>query len=271
MRRFLLSEQPDGAGVVRLAGKDYRYLAKVLRLSAGDAFPARLPSGEPALVRIVSVDSGVLTGFAETRPGGNGGTEAGVAAGPAAAALPPLVLLQALPKGRKMDLIVRQAAEAGISRILPFVSRHSVSRPAEEGPGKIERWTRIVKEARQQSGSGVDTIVEAISDFDGALRYWRAFRRDRPDCVGVLLHQDPLAQGTLHGYLSGNVEAVVLAVGPEGGFSADEATSFLAEEFRPLLLGKNILRTETAALFAAAAVHVLLLEKASWKSNGSPA
>jgi 16S rRNA (uracil1498-N3)-methyltransferase len=64
-----------------------------------------------------------------------------------------------------------------------------------------------------------------------------------------------------------------LAVGPEGGFAALEAEAFMAAGFAPTLVGANVLRTETAALFAIAAVQTVLLEKASWmlKTPDSPA
>jgi 16S rRNA (uracil1498-N3)-methyltransferase len=57
---------------------------------------------------------------------------------------------------------------------------------------------------------------------------------------------------------------VVLAVGPEGGFSPEEVSRFLAAGFKPLVIGNTILRTETAALYAAAAVRIILLERTAW-------
>jgi 16S rRNA (uracil1498-N3)-methyltransferase len=91
--------------------------------------------------------------------------------------------------------------------------------------------------------------------------------------VGIFLHQDPLAQGTFHGYLGVGPDALALAVGPEGGFSPLEVEQLVSTRFLPALLGANVLRTETAAIFALAAVHAILLEKASWipKTPDSPA
>jgi 16S rRNA (uracil1498-N3)-methyltransferase len=56
----------------------------------------------------------------------------------------------------------------------------------------------------------------------------------------------------------------VLAVGPEGGFSPEELARFAAAGFKPLVIGNTILRTETASLYAAAAVRVILLENTTW-------
>jgi 16S rRNA U1498 N3-methylase RsmE len=75
-----------------------------------------------------------------------------------AAAVPPttvpaLVLMQCLPKGRKMDLIIRQAVEAGVKRIVPLVSDHAVVRP-DEGSARLERWRCIAREVALLESSG---------------------------------------------------------------------------------------------------------------------
>jgi 16S rRNA (uracil1498-N3)-methyltransferase len=136
---------------------------------------------------------------------------------------------------------------------------------------KIKRWERIIKEARQQSGSVIPTGVQAPCTVDGLLDYWAGLLKNHPLGVGILLHQEPwtpangpLAQGTFHDYLSNNPEFVALAVGPEGGFSPGEAARFIGAGCKPLVMGSTILRTESAALYAAAAVRIILLESASW-------
>jgi 16S rRNA (uracil1498-N3)-methyltransferase len=215
-----------------------------------------------------------------------GADKAAEAANPAAPPLPPIILFQGLPKGAKMDLIVRQAAEGGIREVVPFESEYSAvktksadsagARPGSAGTSgplaeKIKRWERIVKEARQQSGSVIPTEVKAPLSVDGLLDYWAELLKSRPRGLGILLHQEPwnpaggpLAQGTFHDYLSNDPGFVVLAVGPEGGFSPGEAARFIGAGFKPLVMGSTILRTETAALYAAAAVRIILLESASW-------
>jgi 16S rRNA (uracil1498-N3)-methyltransferase len=165
-----------------------------------------------------------------------------------------------------MDLIVRQAAEGGLAEVYPFASAHSV--PKIDGPegGRLERWRRIVKEARQQSGSAVETVVHAPCTLEDLLDYWRALKERalKERALGLFLHQDPLARGTFHGYLGNTPRLVAAAVGPEGGFSPEEASRFMAEGFKPLTMGDTILRTETAAVYAAAVIRIILLESASW-------
>jgi 16S rRNA (uracil1498-N3)-methyltransferase len=299
MRQFLLSTPPEpdpGGPVVRLTGKDYHYLVRVRRLENGALFPARLPNGEPVTVRVLSTTGGVLMGRLtpdraapenapgvdvapnKTLPDGVNGT----LPESAPAALPPVILFQALPKGLKMDLIVRQATEAGLAEIVPFEGGHSVARLGEAGgTAKTARWERIIKEARQQSGSATDTRVRPPCTIDGLLAYWERLsaRITRP--LGLILHpgsvacvarpalpedapSGPLAQGGLHDYLDTTPDLVVIAVGPEGGFTPEELNRFATAGFKPLSLGNTVLRTETAALYAAAAVRVILLERPAW-------
>jgi 16S rRNA (uracil1498-N3)-methyltransferase len=177
-----------------------------------------------------------------------------------------------------MDLIVRQAAESGVFRILPFESEYSQakivvsrnSKSIELMADKISRWEKIIREARQQSGSLVPTTVKAPSQLEALLDYWKDLKNEQTSGVGILLHQDPLEQGTFHGYLRDNPEFVVLAVGPEGGFSSPETVQFMAAGFKPLQMGHTILRTETAALYGTAVIRTILLESAAWVPKNHP-
>jgi 16S rRNA (uracil1498-N3)-methyltransferase len=178
--------------------------------------------------------------------------------------IPPIALFQGFPGGAKMDLIVRQAAEGGVSVVAPFVSEFSAARPGNE---KIMRWERIVKEARQQSGSAIETEIRPFNNLESLLEYWESIEQKYLRPLGIVLHQEPLAKGSLHGYLGNNPDFVALAVGPEGGFSSREVALFLSKKFKPLLLGNTVLRTETAALYGTAALRIILLESETWTTG----
>jgi 16S rRNA (uracil1498-N3)-methyltransferase len=263
MKRFILPFPPDSRRLIRLVGKDFHYLARVRRLREGAVFDAALPDGSPVRVLALSLADNCLVG--ECLPGELIDETA----------LPPIILFQAMPKGAKLDLIVRQAVEGGIAEIRPFVSAYSVPRLAGKAApgggtgvsGRVERWRRIVKEARQQSGSSTATEIAVPCRAEELLEYWETlkerFRRPR----GIILHPlsgGPLAKGSFHGCLYDNPDLVVLALGPEGGFSPEELSRFIAAGFKPLVMGNTILRTETASLYAAAAVRVILLENTTW-------
>lgn len=260
MRQFIVNSTPDKDGVLRLEGSDYRYLVRVRRLAAGEYFPALLPDGEEILAQVIAVEKDHLV------------VKCGdVIQKSVNQRLPPIVLFQALPKGDKMDLIVRQAAEGGITEIVPFVSEFSIAK-ASAGDQKISRWERIIKEARQQSGSKIATVIHKPLTVKELFENWRKFKKD--GSLGLVFHyQDGninhsgVEHKSLHGYLDINPKIVVLAVGPEGGFSDKEVTLFLENGFKPVTIGDTILRTETAALYCAAAIRVILLERESWKLN----
>jgi 16S rRNA (uracil1498-N3)-methyltransferase len=268
MKRFILNTAPDREGVVRLAGDDYHYLARVRRLAPGEFFPALLPTGEAVLVHIRSVENGVLTGECKAPAPQSGATPQSSAPPPPQDGVPPIILFQALPKGERMDLIVRQAAEGGVTEIVPFISEFSIPKIKDNlGAKKVSRWERIIKEARQQSGSAIATSVREPVTMDGLFLCWEELKQNRPGILGLLFHHLPLAQSALHEYLDKYPGAVALVIGPEGGFSPAEAERFLAAGFKPLTIGNTILRTETAALYAAAAIRIILLERNSWETK----
>lgn len=249
---------PDAGGFVYITGRDFHYLSRVRRLRPGAVFDACFPNGESARIGVVSLTSGCLTGERLPHEGGLPSE-----AGAPVALLPPLALFQALPKGAKMDLIIRQAAEGGVTEIVPFISAYSVSRP-EDTACRLERWRRIIREARQQSGSGIATAVREPAAFDALLEYWEGLKGKYERPVGLLFHQNPLEQGSFHRYLDTRPDLVVFAVGPEGGFSPEEVSRCMIAGFKPLTLGDTVLRVETAALYAQAIIRIILLENASW-------
>jgi len=264
MKQFILNSEPDRNGRVRLEGRDYRYLARVRRLAPGEYFPALLPHGAGVMVRVCSVDNQAVVG--EIAPNEAASNEANNSP------LPPIILFQALPKGEKMDLIVRQAAESGLTEIVPFASEFSMVKLTGDSKHKLSRWERIIKEARQQSGSTVATAIRQPLSMDGLFAYWEQLVKQHATkggtgALGLLFHHLPLAHTSLHGYLDSSPETVALVIGPEGGFSSAEAERFMAAGFKPFTVGNTILRTETASLYAQAAVRILLWEKDSWETK----
>jgi len=258
---------PDRDNTVRLEGNDYHYLVRVRRFAAGEYFPALLSTGEETLIQVVSIDHNVLIGKCSSLL-----CEKSLL-------IPPIILFQALPKADKMDMIVRQAAEGGITEIVPFVSEFSVAKTNASGE-KFTRWQRIIKEARQQSGSKIMTSLHCPLTRDELFDYWKKI--NNTGALGLLFHHlsdqgGGLEQKSLHSYLN-NIPpdvstasglqckpVVVFAVGPEGGFSNTEVSLFLGNSFKPFTIGDTILRSETAALYCAAAIKILLLERNSWE------
>ena len=244
MKQFLLPGSYAGEPLWELGDRDYHYLVRVKRLEAGNSFPGIDKAGNRYLIRIEEIREHSLLVRIRTE-----GRERVPEAGPS------ITLYQCLPKGNRMDLIIRQATEAGIGAIGPVISQYTVPAP---GGARKERWDRIVREALQQSGAARPPVIENLLPL-------AEIPPISNDCDrGLFFHQAPLEIKPLHRYLSGSVSRVALVVGPEGGFSDSEAVDLERRGYFPVLLGTSILRTETAALYAIAAVQIVLSEKKTW-------
>jgi 16S rRNA (uracil1498-N3)-methyltransferase len=254
MKQFVLPEEPRG-GRIEIDGRDFHYLAHVRRLRPGGSFLATDGRGRRWRCTVRSLGRQTLQLDLEEEdapePGG-----------------PRITLLQALPKSRKMDLIVRQATEAGVSALLPVLSRHSLVRvagsEAEADLARLARWQRVAREAVQQSGRSEAPFIGAVAGLAQAVE---ALPSDPGREVRLLAHQERIAGHMVHECLAGEVTSVVLAVGPEGGFAADEVQLLRERGFLPVTFGATVLRTETAALFAVAAVQIVLQEKEAWRTS----
>ena len=149
-------------------------------------------------------------------------------------ALRPVTLIQGVGKGDKMDGIVRDATELGATRLVPALCARSVARP---DAARSARWRRIAVEAARQCGRGDAPVIEAPLGFEEALGTAGA---------GTLLCLDPRAGIRLGGTLARlGPEPVVLAVGPEGGFTDEELAAAERAGFTRVTLGPLVLRTET--------------------------
>ncbi len=159
-----------------------------------------------------------------------------------------ITLAQGIPKGAKMDFVIEKATELGIARVVPFVSSRVLG--DGERAGKLERWRRLAKSAAQQCGRR--DVPEIATPVDFAALPAEFEHVDVALVPWELAEPAPLRE-TLPALLA-DATRVLVAIGPEGGFSSDEAARAEAAGARLISLGRRILRTETAGLVACAAV-----------------
>jgi len=248
MRNFILPEGFKDEREIRISGEQFHYLRRVLRLKEGAELSGTDGNGRTYTLSVgeISRDSLILlvTGCQERAVDDYR-----------------ISLMQCLPKGKKMDLIVRQAAEAGVWRIIPLFSSYSIPRieSAAALERKVSRWRRIIKEALQQSGSLCSTSVEQPVNME-------TFAGDKEiKGLKIFFHQEPISRFSLHGLLTPGERDITLLIGPEGGLAEKEIEFLKNAGFFPVYLGGRVLRSETAALFAVAAVQTILEEKNVWK------
>ncbi|HPS44440.1 MAG TPA: RsmE family RNA methyltransferase [Treponemataceae bacterium] len=284
MRQFLLDQPLEPGERVTLEGSDFRYLVQVLRLAPGDTVEARLPDGTLASLAVERLDARAKT-VALRRPAcpraeaSPSAPESGVSANRAAASIragesmPPLpeipegfpriILFQWILKGPKMDQVIRQATETGVSAIVPVSGERCLPREGDSS-GRAARWARIVREARQQSGSPVATVVASPVSVGAIGGIWADVSSGRR-ASALVLTEAPLARKTLHEYLDIGMEIVALATGPEGGMTADELGGLERAGFSAVHFRTNVLRAETAALYGIAAAQSAIMESEKWQ------
>lgn len=232
-----------------LSAEDAKH-ARVLRLAPGEHVSVVDAAQDYFELEVLSFDGGNPTCRVAQRLG-------------KPAARPGIVLVQGMAKGEKMDTVLRQATEIGISEFVPLEAKRSVVKLDEKKAAKrLARWRQIAKSAAMQSGRitlpvvhkplSLARFVELVGSDDVVLLFWeeasldqtvrRAFSRINADAA-----LPPASK-------------VFVVVGPEGGIDSSEANYIedSCSSVFTLTLGNTILRTETAGVVAPALVKAEL-------------
>lgn len=157
---------------------------------------------------------------------------------------PNVTLIQGLAKGDKNDDIIKHATELGVDTIILFQMERSIVKiESNKLENKLNRFRKIAKEAAEQSHR--NTIPEVIIITNKKQLDFSSYD------VKLLLDEEEAKK--IDGRLLidvnlKNTTSVVFVVGPEGGISENERQYFISNEFLPISIGNNILRTETASL-----------------------
>lgn len=164
-----------------------------------------------------------------------------------------IVWLHGMPKGTKMDAIVRDATELGATHVQGVRTDFTVSHPpAERADNKLRRWCKIAEEAARQCERSDPPRVAPPCSFEEAIAW------PPTDAVRLCLFERatvPLAE-PLEAALRAQ-RALVFLAGPEGGFSPREITAAENAGWQIVSLGPTILRTETVPAAVLGAVRIL--------------
>jgi 16S rRNA (uracil1498-N3)-methyltransferase len=158
-----------------------------------------------------------------------------------------LVLAMAALKGDRMELVIQKATELGVAEIWPVVTirTDAAARPALKG-ARSERWERVASGAAEQCGRCVVPHVAPTTTLEGLLE--RPFDGSRV----ALLETPGHGHAALASLATPAASALLLLVGPAGGFEPAEVTALRGAGFVPASLGPRILRAETAGVAAVA-------------------
>lgn len=255
MRQFIAEYEPDKAGILKLSGKAYSYLVKVRRIKAGMLVPVVLPESgctDMEVIRIEYSSQELLLRKVSTPQ-----QQLCTAASPYS-----LILMQWVLKGEKNDSVVRQATEAGVGLILPVIGEFSIAK--KQSSMQYERFKRIIREARQQSGSPTPTEIGEPHTISETLDILAATVTDS-DTFRIVCSEKSGGTISLHEGLSAKPQTIVIAIGAEGGISPHEYQLLADAQFQTVHFNTNILRAETAAIYAVAAIQTIMNEVAQWQ------
>ena len=161
-----------------------------------------------------------------------------------------LTVAQSLATGDKMDWIVEKAVELGAARVVPVGAERSILRlGAERAQRRVAHWQAIARAACEQCGRNRLAQIEPVVSLDTYLESARA-------AAGLKLMLSPVADVVFRDIPApARGTAIHLLIGPEAGLSDAEESHARAAGFEGILLGPRVMRTETAALAALAAIH----------------
>ena len=243
MHRFHAAPLPAPGDEVRLSPEEGRHLTRVLRLRRGARVAVFDGRGRQHEATVADADA--------RRPV--------LRLGAPLAAVPESVVRLTLGvtvlKGRKLDTVVRDATAFGVADVVPLLTRRTEPAGGPRAGGRLDvRWRGVAVAAAKQCGRAVLPAIHPPVPF-------RRFLEDARPCAVRLLLVEPAAAAA--DAAAGGSDALrsaarppsaALAVGPEGGWTADEIREAEAAGFAALTLGRRTLRAETAP---AAALAVL--------------
>jgi 16S rRNA (uracil1498-N3)-methyltransferase len=241
MARFFLPKERIEGRRGTVVGDELAHLRKVLRLEPGDRFIVFDDTGweHEAVVRSFSAHRGDIEILRSYQPERESALQITLAVG--------------LTKGEKMDFVVEKATELGVLNIVPFISTYTVPRLDDrKTQARTERWKKIAISAAKQCGRTRLPTVCTLCEF-------QEFVGQPRDDMLKLFFWEREGQQTLKQVHDSqpDARAVLLIIGPEGGFSVEEADVAQRHGFRSVRLGPRILRAETAAVTALSLVQFL--------------
>lgn len=241
MQRYFIDGQESKDQFI-ISGDDYHHIVRVMRMKAGDQIICVLPEGKSAICLIAEItDEMVVANVVKWEEG--------------TSELPVhIVIASGLPKGDKLELIIQKGTELGAYEFVPFTASRSVVKwDGKKAAKKVERWQKIAKEAAEQSHRSrvpnvkepvsVKELIKASSKYEHKLIAYEEEAREGEASV---------LSSALKKMQAG--DSLLIVFGPEGGLTSEEVSLLAENGFVSCGLGPRILRTETAPLYALAAV-----------------
>jgi 16S rRNA (uracil1498-N3)-methyltransferase len=237
--RFFVPQNQVSGTTISITGGDVDHIRRVLRLKEGDEIDVLDGTGRVYAAKIREIKGKEVICEVITSRSAKSEPETKV------------TLIQSIPREQKMDILIQKCTELGVDRIIPAMSERTIIKLDEKKKAsRISRWGRIAKEAAEQSARGMIPRIDEVQSLDEALKSSKDFDL-------CLIPWEMEEKATLKEVLRENhgAKSVLIAIGPEGGFSKAEVDLAINAGFKPVSLGKRILRTETAGIAVLAMVN----------------
>ena len=236
MHRFFIPPEWVTPPTVQLQDQIARQLKTVLRMQAGDELVVLDNSGTEWQIKITEMRRDIIEGQIVNRQ--------------AAQSEPTLqiTLHQGTLKGQKFEWVLQKGTELGVSRFVPMICERSVVNKVEALTKKYARWQEIIREAAEQSRRGRLPVLEV------SVPLAEAIKQASSDSL-MIMPWEEARRSTLKSILAqARVDNISVFIGPEGGFTEQEAAWVREAGGEVVKLGPRILRAETAGLAACAAI-----------------
>lgn len=242
MQKYFVAPEQFQENSIEITGQDAHHLKNVMRAKPGAAFLVSDGDSREALVELESFEAqSVIARIVEMRSYDRE---------PAYQ----VTIAQSLPKGDKMELIIQKCTEIGAAGFIPFDSERTVVQyDAKKEAKRIERWSKIAKEAAEQSHRNRIPVIEPCISWKLLLQQVKQYDLVLfcyEDERGTMLRDVVAPFAAEH---TGSAKVLVV-VGPEGGFAPHEVEEITAAGAVCVGLGRRILRAETAGMLALACI-----------------
>jgi len=169
----------------------------------------------------------------------------------------PVHLLLAVFKFDPMEWAIEKATELGVAHITPIAARRTDKHLAQSAAKRVERWRRIAVEASKQSRRSTIPVIDEPTALKPALEHSAA----EPNLTRILLSETEQNTTLADALAKSPLDGIALAIGPEGGWAADEMNIFSSHNWQPVTLGPRILRAETAVIASIAITSSVYMQR----------
>lgn len=246
MQRYFVSNNQEKDGVFQLINADHHHIARVMRMKQGDQIVCVTNDEKSALCEIAEITNEYV--LARVIQWNNQSTELPVR----------ITIVSGIPKGDKLEWITQKGTELGAYEFIPFHATRSISKwDNKRAVNKVERLQKIAKEAAEQSHRDLLPTVHQPVSLEELINKSATY-----DYKLVAFEEDAKSgERSTFAHLLNKVsdgDTMMIVFGPEGGLTQDEVQLLKENDFLSCGLGPRILRTETAPLYALAAVSYQL-------------